>query len=195
MANGCSLIPLWELLDPNADPQIRTYLINAFTKMCGDKYDEYMNKYPSMNRSIGSQNNAENSSAPVIDGAFIKTRNNYMYYVDINDFASTSGNHNEVHEGDTLCLCISNPGSTDYEYVWSGCEVVDKRSGIFKVTGKKNDYVTIKYKDDSTETTLFSAPVKACQFEGGSGSKYYPYLIANASQFQYLNSNSSLYIN
>ncbi len=187
VANGCSLIPLWELLDPNADPTIRTYLINAFTKMCGDKYDEYMNKYPSMNRSIGSQNTAENTSAPVIDGVFIKTRNNYLYYVDINDFASTSGNHNEVHEGDTMYLCISNPGCTDYEYVCSGCEVIDKRSGIFKVTGKKNDIVTIKYKDDSTETTLFSAPVKACQFEGGSGTKYYPYLIANASQFQNLN--------
>ncbi len=187
VANGCSLIPVWELLDPNADPQIRTYLINTFTKMCGDKYEEYINKYPSMNRSIGAQNSTENSSAPVIDGVFIRTKNSYLYYVDINDFGSSSGNHNELHEGDTVYLCISNPGSTNYEYVCNGCEVVDKRSGIFKITGKKNDNVTIKYKDDSTESTLLSAPVKTCQFEGGSGTKYYPYLITNASQFQSLN--------
>lgn len=187
VANGCSLIPVWELLDPNADPQIRTYLINTFTKMCGDKYEEYMNKYPSMNRSIGTQNSTENSSAPVIDGVFIRTKNSYLYYVDINDFGSSSGNHNELHEGDTVYLCINNPGSTNYEYVCNGCEVVDKRSGIFKITGKKNDNVTIKYKDDSTETTLLSAPVKSCAFEGGSGTKYYPYLITNAAQFQNLN--------
>ena len=187
VANGCNLVPVWELLVPNADPAIRTYLINAFTKMCGDKYEEYMNKYPSMSRSIGTQRTAEDSSAPVIDGVFIKTKNSYLYYVDINDFGSSSGNHNEVHEGDTLYLCISNPGSTNYEYVCTGCEVVDKRSGIFKVTGTKNDNLTIKYKDNSTETTLLSAPIKACLFEGGSGTKYYPYLIINASQFQSLN--------
>lgn len=187
VANGCSLIPVWELLEPNANPEIRTYLINVFAKMCGDKYEEYMNKYPSMNRSIGPQRTTESSSAPVIDGVFIKTKNSYLYYVDINDFSSSGGNHNELHEGDTLYLCISNPGSTNYEYVCTGCEVVDKRSGIFKVTGTKNDNVTIKYKDNNTETTLLSAPVKSCSFEGGSGTKHYPYLIANASQFQSLN--------
>lgn len=187
VANGCSLIPLWELLDPNADPAIRTYLINAFVKMCGNKYEEYMNKYPSMNRSIGAQRATENSSAPVIDGAFIRTKNYYLYHVDIDDFASTSGNHYELHEGDTLYLCMSNPGSANYEYVCTGCEVVDKRSGIFKVIGKKNDIVTIKYKDNSTETTLLSVPVKSCMFEGGSGTKQYPYLIANVAQFQGLN--------
>ena len=185
VANGCSLIPLWELLDPNADPAIRTHLINAFVKMCGDKYDEYMNKYPSMNRNIGTQQSSENSSAPAIDGAFVRTKNNYVYYVDVNHF---SGNHKELHKDDILYLCISNPGSTDYEYKCTGCEVVDKRSGIFKVTGKNNDIVSIKYKDSKAETALLpSVTIKACSFEGGAGTKEYPYLVSDAAQFLKMN--------
>ena len=188
VANGCELIPLWDLLEPNADPNIRKYMIKAYTEMCGDKYEEYLKMYPSLNRTISTQHSTENSSAPVLDGTFIKTKNDYFYFVrntDL-DISSSSATHKEVHEGDVLYLSISNPTADNYEYVCSGCEVVDKRSAIFKVTGKKNDTVSIKYKDNNTETLLISVPVTSSYFEGGTGTKEYPYLICNSEQFQRL---------
>ncbi len=188
VANGCELIPLWDLLEPNADPNIRKYMIKAYTEMCGEKYEEYLKMYPSLNRTISVQHNSENSSVPVIDGSFIKTKNDYFYFVSITDIDkdSSSATHKEVHEGDVLYLSISNPTTDNYEYVCSGCEVVDKRSAIFKVTGKKNDNVSIKYKDNTAETLLLSVPVNSTYFEGGTGTKEYPYLICNADQFQRL---------
>ena len=185
VANGCELIPLWDLLEPNANPNIRKYMINAYVEMCGDKYEEYLKMYPSLNRTISAQRNSENSSAPVIDGTFIKTKNDYFYYVNITDIDkdSSTATHKEVHEGDVLYLSISNPTADNYDYVCSGCEVVDKRSAIFKVTGKRNDPVSIKYKDNNAETLLLSVTVNSSYFEGGTGTKEYPYLICNAEQF------------
>ena len=81
VANGCGLIPLWDLLDSSADPSIRTYLINAYVEICGDKYEEYMNMYPTMNRSISDQRSTGDTSAPVVDGAFVMTKNQYLYYL------------------------------------------------------------------------------------------------------------------
>lgn len=189
VANGCELIPLWELLEPDADPSIRSYLINAYVEMCGDKYEEYSNMYPSLDRSITQQSRSEDSSVPVIDGAFVRTPHDYFYYVDVNDF-SESGNHNEIHQGDILYLCMSDSLSGNYEFDQpAGCEILNNRSCVFKVTGNGGSQLTIKYAGNDKNVTLLTVPIKNSSFEGGAGTKEYPYLICNSEQF--LNTKNS----
>lgn len=187
--NGSEMIPLWDLLDPTSNPQIRDYLVDAYTEMCGDKYDEYLASFPSIERTQKVEEVNTDSMTPSAKGAYIQTPNGYYYYVPNVDFAKE---HNEVHPDEYIYLDLTDFDAEDYDYDSSqGCEVIDKKQGVFKVTGKPGDTFTVKFSTNGKETTLLSVDIKLCNgFEGGVGSSSYPFLIANSTQFSKLGSST-----
>lgn len=184
---NCDFIPLWDLLDADADPEIKNVLVEAYTEMCGDKYDEYLSSYPTKTRTqIGS--NEEIGVVASYEGAYVKTANGYTYHVDKSDL-NNDGDHQLLHPNEYLYLELSGLGDpSEYEFETVNCEVIDKGNAVFKV-GESTGRLTIQLTSAGNEQNLVNVNVEKCDFEGGMGTKEYPYLIVNADQFQKIKEN------
>lgn len=181
-------IPLWNLLEPtSANAEIRGYLLDAYMELCGDKYEEYKEKYPEDERIIGKSKDSD-SITPTINGIYVRTPNDYYFYVTLDDI-NGSYEFDEVHTGETLYLDMDVFSEADeIEFSTENCEVIDEKRGIFKVIGK-NGYAKIQFKYGTGELPEISLKIKDSVFEGGNGSEDYPYIIDNKNQFNSISKN------
>ena len=175
-------MPIWDLLDNSTEAfRIRQFLMDAYIERCGDKYDEFMSKYPAFSRSI--QEDDGEQGLPEFDGLYIRTPNEYFYHVDSSDIEA-NGNHYELHKDDRLYLELSNYNPEDVEFEVQNCSIVDEKNLLFKVTGNNgNVVVKAKTKNNEYDRILINTPIKSIDFECGAGTEEYPYVITNTDQF------------
>ena len=188
---GAQSIPLWELLDDYDErtPQIRKNLIDAYIELCGDKYDEYQNKYKQLDRRIYKE--ADKSVFPTYNGLYIRTQNDFVYYVEADDFKYDAG-HDGVFKNEYLYFDFETyDKSQNIEYECQGCEIVDSKNAIFKVTGNSGTNLIITMKIGKEAWKLAQIPIKEADFEGGTGSADYPYIIINKEQFSNVSKDTS----
>ena len=191
--NGAGAIPLWNLL-PNTgeNAQKRQWLLEAFIEMCGDKYDAYLKEYALLERNYAEGVETDGITSTV-NGAFLRTPNNYAYYVNAEDLTST-GDHNQVHIGEVLYMDLTEyTVNENITYLCQGCEIVDKKNGIFRVTGTGgNCKITAYYDEDKkVSSVILNVPIANSYFEGGVGNEKYPYIIANDNDFENISYDTS----
>ena len=192
--NGAQSIPLWKLLDEtkSESANIQQCLVNAYLKMCGDKYEEYEKKYPYLEKEV-SKSDKETSVS--IESAYIGTLNSYFYNVDIEDFDS-SGSHYGIHNHNYIYLKMPiNYGSQreQPEYEYQNCTPIDEKRGIFEVVKNTPDNFKIIVKSGDKKKTLIDIPILNDNFEGGMGNEEYPYIIVNKAQFKDIYKNRQAY--
>ena len=194
--NGAQSIPLWNLL-PSTSENVsrRQYLMDAYREICGDRYDEFCRKYKELARTNSSLN-PDSTDACVVNNIYIRTKNDYFYEVDPEDFVS-GGKHGEIHTGDVIYFDMDNYSSIESTYFdennSSGVEILDDRyKNIFKVTGTSgNAAIALKYgSTGNTKQEICALPIRSCLFEGGTGDTSYPYLIDSEEQFKNITSKS-----
>lgn len=200
LPSNASAIPLWNLLDnKSSNAKIRSYLIDAYKELAGDRYEEFNAKYQELSRNF--TNTETGGYAPDIDSVYVMSKNGYVQYVDGNDF-STSGAYNAIHNGDVLYLGLSNfnnPEKVNFKVV--GGKEVGNKNGIFQVDDSNLSSDTFKViaeyvvNGEDYSTTLISLPIKNNVFESGVGSEAYPYLITSPEQFYKIDDyNSSNFV-
>jgi len=200
LPSNASAIPLWNLLDnKSSNAKIRSYLIDAYKELAGDRYEEFNAKYQELSRNF--TNTETGGYAPDIDSVYVMSKNGYVQYVDGNDF-STSGAYNAIHKGDVLYLGLSNfkyPEKVNFRVV--GGKEIGSKNGIFQVDESNLSSDTFKViveyvvNGEDYSTTLISLPIKNNVFESGVGSEAYPYLITSPEQFYKIDDyNSSNFV-
>lgn len=174
-------IPVWDLLESTSENlQIRQYLIDAYSEMCGDAYIDFTLEYPEFERSINITKTKDKKF--IFNGLYVKTVGDYFYYIDAEDF-TPGGLHGKIYPRDLIYLDLSETGYDQYEFETQGCEIVDGKKGIFRVTKSSGQMVIkCKYPDDNTQI-ICNVPIESCPFEGGTGTEKYPYLIKIEGQF------------
>ena len=193
--NGAQSIPLWNLLDNNSKTKKqRNYLQQAYKELCGDKYEEYQNKYKEISRNASDVENGTSGIVSTLNGLYVRNSNDYFYYVDKDTYKS---NKFYVKEKQYLYLDLSEATDLEnIEYSCSNCTLIDKKNAIFKVndnvsTGKV--VITATYGKDTTQK-LFEATISSDNFEAGFGTEDYPYVITSVDQFKSISDMSAYYI-
>ena len=189
--SSARIIPLWELLPSDEYMEVKGYLVEAYRKMCGDKYDYFMNKYPSNPRKIDYE---ESTGFAEIKGYSLTYKGNNFYYdIDANSESIAYAN-SEIH--------MNYSDTIDYDekkwevtYGSQYVDVVDSKNGIFKVKSSainNSEFVVSLYSNNSLlfnrSFTIFKG-----DFSGGDGTKSNPYLISNKDDFEKLTRESSLW--
>ena len=183
-------IPIWELLPSNGYVEKREYLIEAYKNLCGDKYLEFLNKYPSTPRTIKEE---QYTGIADIKGYSILHKGNTVYCEDNN----TSGEYNIYADSDLYINYTDNIDIEKKEWkVTSGAEniiVIDDKNGIFNVKNSAiagNTFTIGLYSaDDLLYNKTFT--IVGSKFSGGDGSEENPYLISNIDDFENLSRDSS----
>lgn len=205
---NASSIPLWSFADyldgvDNATKTIiKTNLINAFVEIAGDRYDEYMSAYAERPRSLDYKPDIDGVSS-VVNGAYIRTSKDFVYYVDGEDF-NTNGEHYSVKNGDILYFNLERYTPSYYatfnkEKSINCEEALDNEGTVFKVTkpstpGSIDRFrIVIDYGSGTSKksSTLIDVPIKSDSFDGGTGSEKYPFFITTTNQFELIPSYST----
>lgn len=178
---GSGAIPLWDLLDPskNESAKIKDILLKVYVRMCGDKYDAYLRECNESMAVIDEE--ALDPLIPIFEGAYVKSDSGIVYYVDASDFEK-GGAHFEIHQGDTLFLNLQDKGILQYDFERTNCELIDKEQGVFRVNAPQGT-CSITIVNQDRKKTIISVPIVKNVFDGGTGTKEYPYLISNKGQF------------
>ncbi len=190
--NGAQSIPVWNLLENNSSNKLqRNYLQQAYRELCGDKYEEYQSKYKELERNITSSDSSDETKS-TLNGLYVRTSNNYFYYVD-EDFTSNSNFF--VSKGQYLYLDVTNTTNIEnINYSLNGCELIDKKNSIFKVTNSSGKVQIRATYGSSAKSTLFEASIKSNSFEMGYGTDKYPYVIKTKYQLKKISDQSASYI-
>lgn len=190
--NGAKSIPLWDLMDlTEANYEIRQILIETYIEMCGDAYNAFMAQYPDLEKTYELVRE-EVSGLPTFNGAYVRTQNGYYYYVDKNDFVS-SGNHYGIHKGEYLYLDLEVfTGEGEMSYECQNCEIVDARSGIFKITGSSGNAI-ITVKSGNKKDNILRLPIISTMCEGGMGNEAYPYIVTTVNHISSIPRENSAY--
>ena len=185
-------IPLWDLLDYNDSRsiEIRELLIDEFIERCGDGYSKYLEKYAS--QAVSNQRREEiNFGFPVMNGVYIRTPNDYFYYVDAEDLVRGK-EHNEVHKGDKVYLDLENVFEDNIEVSCQNGKPIDERAGVFEVKDVSGNFAVVVKNSKGEKHTYIDVPIQNTVFEGGMGTEKYPYIIVNKDQFgKIMNQNYS----
>ena len=176
-------IPVWDLLPSSGYTRIKSYLIEAYANLCGDKYAYFLEKYPAEKRKIGIEEDVIGTSE--VYGYSISHKGNTSYYEDNNN----SGVYKIAAGSELFINFVDNiPYNEKSWKVSSGkqyAEVLDEKAGLFKVsdTATKDSKFTIALY--SGEEMLYNRifTVVDSKFSGGEGTEENPYLISTADDF------------
>ena len=189
-------IPLWDLLPSDSSyNELRYYLIQGFSELCGDKYAEYLEKYPSSSRTI--EENDENLGTVDIKGHSIMYNNNVQYIEDDDSVAEHS-----VYPKSDIFMNFTDtiePGKKEWKVIFGSqyVEVLDSINGIFRV----NENATVEgafavglYNENNLlSDATYNFKIYETRFSGGDGSLDQPYLISSAEDLIVLARESSLW--
>lgn len=178
-------IAVWELLPKGTPSATKTWIIEAYAKMCGDKYAEYLEKYPSSPRTI-----LENDEVGGVDilGYSVKYKDTVKYYEE----DSTSADR-KVYSGSEIFINYANsqiPAGMMKWKVLSGdnyAEVVDEVNGGFRVkddvsVGKEFMIGAYNGEEQVGRTLLFKVMGNS-NYSGGQGTEDDPYLISSTEDW------------
>lgn len=184
-------IPLWELLPTNQSNVAKSYLIQAFAKLCGDKYNEFLKKYPSTKNSVIDDDNTEDETA-IIFGHTVDYNNNITYYEYNND--TTKYN---VSKGSLIQMHFNSSvpqANRDWSVLDGGqyVELIDSKNGVFRVkdTAISGGTFMVVLRGDGFADKSFSFTIKNSSFSGGEGTEEYPYLVSTTEDLATLSSDS-----
>lgn len=186
-------VPLWEFLKDGGEyNSIRNCLIRAYANLCGDKYNEYLEKYPTKKRVIGS----EQQSVGVCDvkGYSVTYKNNTVTYPDSNNTGMF-----EVPRKAMIFINYTDtiPVGKKMWKITKGAQnvkVVDALTGIFEVTDSASakDVFTVELFSGDKSVYNKEFTVAEVKFSGGDGSidkdnkEVNPYLISTKDDFLFL---------
>ena len=193
--NGSRAIPLWDLLDNSGSSTlIKSYLIRAYADLCGEKYGDYLEKYPALSRTIGESENP--TGAITINGHSLSFNNNTSYF----SYEDASVVEYDVFRDSIIFMdyADTNPEIKKEWKIVNGSEyveILDENTGIFQVkstaTNGKDFIVGIYDKNSNTLISTKSFTIKDDVFSGGTGTEENPYLIATKDDFAFLRRESS----
>jgi len=182
-------IPLWELLPSEGYNEIKSLLKKAYTKLCGDKYNEFLEKYPTTPRTI--EEFEEGVGSIVVSGYSVTHKNNTTYYDDENN----SGKYT-VYNNSILNINFKD-NIIDKEWVITKgsqyAEVIDPINGIFNILNSSEDDNEFTISLYAGEELLYNKTftIIESKFSGGDGSTENPYLISNVEDLKLLSRESS----
>lgn len=181
-------VPLWDLL-PSEEKYLSTkaYLINAYKTLCGDKYSEYLEKYPTASRTIGDESNLPYAE---VLGYSITNSKGYTTYIEDSDEAANY----KVYPGATVSFNYFDTIKAGHKkwQVTKGAEYVEEgfneKSGTFTVksdaiTNQENEIVLSIYSDDNLVYTTKKFIIQAEKYSGGQGTEEDPYLLSKKEDF------------
>ena len=189
-ANGS--VPIWELLPSGSDMTIRTYLISAYAELCGDKYSEYMAKYPTSSRNVSLE---EGDEGIAILGFSTEYKGNVKYYeIDdvIEPYGMAPGAKIFINSADSTI-----PAGKQNWKIISGenyVDVIDSAQGVFQVkesASSNKNFIVGVYNDETLIKTMSFTTLANGFFSGGSGTEEDPYLISTTGDFDNIIRNSS----
>ena len=180
-------IPLWELVDDKLEYyNIKNCLQVAYAELCGDEYLKYLEKYPTMQRSIAE--GADEKGVHGVEGYSLLHNNNVSYY----ESADDSG-ENKVFKGSTIYMnffpIIPNGRVFEWKIVNGDkyASIVDAKRGIVKVETGADVIIGSKFTVAlcSNDDILYSQTFKVIEanFSGGEGTEERPYLISTVDDF------------
>ena len=184
--NDSRNIPLWDLLPSTGYNTTRSHLIQAYAALCGDKYQEFLEKYPTVKREIGDQELA--TGAAEVYGYSVENNDYVTYYEDNNN----TGVYN-VGIGSTIYMNYIDtiPCENKEWKLISGSdfvEILDNKNGIFEISSDAVAGKTFKVELYNGETLLYDREftLVKTKFSGGEGTEDNPYLIATHNDIDYL---------
>lgn len=185
--SGASAIPLWELLDENNIDSfnVRRYLIETYTNLCNEQYENYLNEVAPTKVVVPDTNP---SAYPTLKGIYVKTPQNYMYYVEKKDLEA-KGAHSVLHEGDVIYLDIKNDDNKEIKLDCNNCVKIDEKLGVIKIEGRVGGDIEISFVEDDKVIPWIKCELEKHIFEGGTGTEEYPYIIIDKEQFKKIQNN------
>lgn len=189
-------IPLWDFLDDRVgSAKIKNYLHSAYIKMCGDKYTEYLEKYPTSSRTI--EDEALVSGSVDVLGYSYTYKDNTVYKEDNNSTGVYNVNSGSVIDMNFVEVDTINPITKEWKII-EGTQiatVIDNQNGKFRVldSAPKGMTFTVGLYDNDQLIYNRTFTVIDSKFSGGDGSKNSPYLISNINDYLLLCRETSLW--
>ena len=178
-------IPLWDFLKDGGEYNlIKSYLIKAYSSLCGDKYAEYLEKYPTTKRTIGDEELSVGSCN--IKGYSVTYKDNTIYYPDDN----TTGEYKVLRNSKIFMNYEDKiPAGKKTWKIIAGSKYAtihdkDKVSGIIEVNSSASSGKTFTVALYSDDTLLYNREFTIAQekYSGGDGEEN-PYLISSKDDF------------
>ena len=195
-ANGTNAIPVWELLPQTGKyADVRTYLISAYAKMCGDKYDEYKERYPYISSSLNSGSTDETLPIGEIYEYQYSTGSALIGPIDVGEDAIR-----DIPKDALLFLgseCTAPFGEAEWK-IFGGeenAEVVDSIQGVVRVTGPVGNTFSVALCYGENILDSMTLKIKGSMFSGGLGTESDPYLISTVQDLSALLNNSQYFGN
>lgn len=163
----------------------RKFLLNAYVEMCGDKYTEYTDQYPTLDQEIEFDPNNEFETS-LIDGYYY-TYNDFTEYVQSNTSNLSS---RTVEFGAQINMNYEHTIKLD-KLEWrvisgDGVDIIDSFDGIFEVTGNYGSSFEIGLYSDDTLIDFVKFNISSEKYSGGDGTESNPYIISNISDWKEL---------
>lgn len=191
-ATGTSAVPVWELLPLEPENSgTRELLVTAYALMCGEKYQEFKEKYPYLEGNFANNSNKD-SSAEIVE-----------YMTTLSDVVTgphsvTKGGQHSVIKGSKLYLsAIDTSEYGDSSWIIYGGEgnasVLDPINGVVEVTGAVGNTFSVALTSGDQRLDVISFKIVEQKFSGGLGTKDDPYLIGNVGDLQKLLNTPDLF--
>ena len=176
-------IPLWDLLKDGGEYNtIKSCLVKAYSSLCGDKYAEFLEKYPTTKRTIGDEE--ASSGLCSVKGYSVTYNDNTIYYSDDND----TGEYNVLRDSKIFMNYTDTiPAGQKLWKITSGSQyatILDEVSGVFQVNCSVSNDKSFTIGLYSGDTLLYNREFTIVQdkYSGGDGEEN-PYLISSKGDF------------
>lgn len=197
ISNGGQAIEIWDLLPMEPEyNNARRYLSEAYMELCGDRYEDYCEKYDRYDEVDISNANMVSKVNGFYQNTMIDS-NNYIVNTNLVDFDGTMG---ECVPNAEIFIDYQIYDEGQYEWVIANgeeyAEIIDSKTGAFR-TKKDTQGQTFTIElmkcdekgeiiPNSTPKFSYSFQIEPMQYSGGKGTEKNPYIISTAEDLRKL---------